>query len=133
MLSAAIDLHRSPHLRLLQFNLHLDDVPNLLKKLNITQWFNSVCESVISTSLVVEVCDSYKDWLACNRIQDTLLALYERMDTFLVYLAPGTRERGLFSKLYEAGIVVEESIWEDEDKQVGHNILTSYLSHDLYA
>ena len=97
------------------------------------RWFNSICESVTSKSLVIEVCGFSKEAELCDKIQDTILVLYERIEAFSVYLLPRTKERGLLSKLYEAGIVVEESIWEDEDKQVGHNILTSYLSHDLYA
>ena len=57
------------------------------------------------------------------------MALYKRMETFSVYLTPGTEETGLFSKLYEVGIVVEEDIDEDEDKQVVYCILSSYLSY----
>ena len=62
----------------------------------------------------------------CDKIQDTLLALYERIETFSVYLTPGTKEKGLFSKLYEVDIVVEEDIGDYENRQVGDCILTSY-------
>ena len=63
----------------------------------------------------------------CDKIQDTLLALRERIETFSVYLPPGTKTKGLFSKLYEVGIVIEGYIGENRDKQVGHSIPTSTL------
>ena len=90
------------------------------------RWFNSICESVTSKSFVVEVRGFTAEVAICNKIQDTLLVLYERIETFSVYLAPGTKDKKLFSKLYEAGIAVEEDVWYDEDKRVGDCILTSY-------
>ena len=54
----------------------------------------------------------------CHKIQDPLLALHERIDTFSVYLAPGTKAKGLFSKLFEAGIEVEEDLWTIAMKEV---------------
>ena len=90
---------------------------------DVIRWFNSICESVTSKSLVVEVRRFTEEVEICDKIQDTLLALYERIETFSVYLKPGTEEKGLFSKLYEVGIVVEENIDEDKDKQVGDRIL----------
>ena len=118
-----IDLRKNPHLRLLQFSLCLDDEE--VGDDDIIRWFNSICESVTSKSLVVEVRRFTEEVEICNNIQDTLLALYERIETFSVYLTPGTKEEGLFSKLYEVGIVIEEDIKFNEDKQVGHSIPTS--------
>ena len=92
------------------------------------RWFGSTCESVTSKSLVVEVHNSSDEVEICNKIQDTLLALYQRIQTFLVYLLPGTKRQGLFPKLYKAGIVVEKYIWRHEDRQV-YCILTFYLLH----
>ena len=126
MLSSEIDLRKNPHLRLLQFDLNLDFSTVRKSQDDVIRWFNSICESVTSKSLVVEVRGFTEKEAICNKIQDTLLALYERTETFSVYLTPGTKEKGLFSKLHEAGIVVEEDVWYDEDKQVGDCILTSY-------
>ena len=117
-LSLDIDLHSHPYLRFLRFNLDFEHEGIKESQGDVVQWFNSICKSAVSDSLIVEVCCYSKGLEVYDKIQDTLLALYERMDTFLVYLAPGTKERERFSKLYEAGIVVEESIWEDEYKQV---------------
>ena len=121
MLSSEIDLSKNPHLRLLQFNLklNLEDEEHRKSQDDVIQWFNSVCESVTSKSLIVEARALSRDVKICNKIQDILLALYERIETFSVYLVPRTKEEGLFPKLYEAGIVVREGILDDEDKQVG--------------
>ena len=126
MLSSEINLRKSPHLRLLQFYLNLNSLAIRESQADVIRWFNSICESVTSKSLVVEVRRFTEEVEICDKIQDTLLALYERIETFSVYLTPGTKEKGLFSKLYEAGIVVEEDVGYDEDKQVGDWILTSY-------
>ena len=111
---------------MLQFDLNLDNSEIVESQDDVIRWFNSICESVTSKSLVVEVHDPSEEAEICGKIQDTLLALYERIETFSVYLLPGTKEKGLFPKLYEAGIVVEKDVGEDEDKQVGDWILTSY-------
>ena len=127
MLSPEIDLHTNPRLRFLEFNLRLDGREIRKSQGDVIRWFNSICESVTSKSLVVEVCDPYYEVKICNKIQDTLLALHERIETFSVYLTPGTKGRGLFSKLYGVGIVFEEDLWLDKNKQVDFGILTSYL------
>ena len=126
MLSSEIDLRKNPHLRLLQLDLNPDNSEIIKSQDDVIQWFNSISESVTSKSLVVEVRGFTEEVEICDKIQDTLLALYERIETFSVYLTPGTKGQGLFSRLYEAGIVVEESIGEDKDKQVGDCILSSY-------
>ena len=125
ILSSEIDLRKNPHLRLLQFDFDLDDSEIRESRDDVIRWFNSICESVTSKSLVVEVCRFSEEVEICDKIQDTLLALYERIGSFLVYLTPGTKEKGLFSKLYEAGIVVERSLdWVEE---VSDYLLTSKL------
>ena len=126
VLSSEIDLCKNPCLRLLQFNLNLMRGEIRKSQGDVIRWFSSICGSVTSKSLVVEVRRFTEEVEICDKIQDTLLALYERIETFSVYLTPGTKEQGLFSKLYEVSIVVEEDIGEDEDKQVGDCILTSY-------
>ena len=121
MLSSEIDIRKNPHLRLLQFDLRLHRSEIRKSQDDVIRWFNSICESVTSKSLVVEVRGFTEEVAICNKIQDTLLALYERIETFSVYLTPGTKEKRLFSKLYEVGIVIEEDIdiWTHENKRVG--------------
>ena len=127
ILSSEIDLRKNPHLLLLQFDLNLDFSAVIKSLDDLIRWFNSICESVTSTSFVVEVLNFPMEVEICDKIQDTLLALRERIETFSVYLTPGTKKWGLFSKLYEVGIVIEEDIGYNEDKQVSHSIPTSYL------
>ena len=127
MLSSEIDLRKNPHLRLLQFDLRLGRSEIRESQNDVIRWFNSICESVTSKSLVVEVLDFSEEVEICDKIQDTLLALRERIETFSVYLRPEKKNQGLFSKLYEVGIVIEEFIWGSEDKEVDHSIPTSYL------
>ena len=125
ILSSEIGLRKNPHLRLLQFDLNLDFSTVRKSQDDVIRWFNSICESVTSKSLVVEAGGFTEEVEICDKIQDTLLALYERIETFSVYLTPGTKAKGLFPKLYEAGIVVEKDIGRDKDKQVG-DCVTSY-------
>ena len=125
ILSSEIDLRKNPHLRLLQFRLSLQDE----SQGHEIRWFNSICESVTSKSLVVDVREFIEEVEICDKIQDTLLALYERIETFSVYLPPRTKRKGLFSKLYEARIVVKEYIEFGKDKRVGCCILVSYLPY----
>ena len=128
--SETFDLSKNPHLRLLKFDLNRKrEKREEIKKSqdDVIRWFNSICESVTSKSLIVEVLNFSMKVEICDKIQDTLLALRERIETFSVYLRPGTKEKGLFSKLYEVGIVIEEDIWTNRDKQVSHSIPTAYL------
>ena len=127
MLSSEIDLRRNPHLRLLQFDLNLNDREIRKSQDDVIRWFDSICESVTSKSLVVEVRGFTEEVEICDKIQDTLLALYERIETFSVYLTPGIKAQALFSKLYEAEIVIEDYTGLVTDKAVGYCILTSYL------
>ena len=125
--SETFDLSKNPHLRLLQLDLRLNIKEIRKSQDDVIRWFNSICESVTSKSLVVEVRNFSIQVGICDKIQDTLLGLRKRIETFSVYLTPGTEEKGLFSKLYEVGIVIEEDIWNSPDKKVGHSIPTSYL------
>ena len=128
ILPPELDLRGSFYLRLLQFDVNIKDGEIRKSQVNhVIQWFNSICESVTSKSLVVEVRWLTQEVETCEKIQDTLLALYERMETFSVYLTPQTNGWVLFSKLHEAGIAIEEDLWKDEGKQVGYCILTPYL------
>ena len=124
--SETVDLSKNPHLRLLQLGLYFGEELRKSED-DAIRWFNSICESVTSKSLIVEMFGFPMEVEICDKIQDTLLALRERIETFSVYLAPGTKENGLFSKLYEVGIVIEEIILNRVDKQVGHSIPTSCL------
>ena len=125
--SETFDLSKNPHLRLLQFDLNLSIEEIRKSQDDVIRWFNSICESVTSKSLIVELGYFFIEVEICDKIQGTLLALRERIETFSVYLPPGTEEKGLFSKLYEVDIVIEEYIGDSEDERVGHGIPTSYL------
>ena len=80
------------------------------------RWFNSICESVTSRSLVVCLDGLYNESEICNKIQDMLLALHTRIETLYILLSTEflfiqhdvdlEDVRKLFSRLYEAGIVV---------------------------
>ena len=115
-----IDLRRHPRLRLLRFNLGLEGIDIIKSQDYVIQWFASICASISSDSLALELDPFSEDLGVCNRIQDILLALYSRIEIFLVYLPIGTQKRRLFSKLYEVGIVVEGDLREDRDDTVCH-------------
>ena len=133
IISSEIDLRKNPHLRLLQFDLNL----NRESQDDMIQWFNSICESVTSKSLVVEVRGLTKEVEICNKIQDTILALNARIESLSVYLfnTDGFGDeiiemdaiRKLFSKLYEKGIVIEKRL--DNEESVGCYFLASKLPH----
>ena len=131
--SETFDLSKNPHLRLLQFDLNLNKEGIRKSQDDVIRWFNSICESVTSNSLIVDVDTLFMEVEICDKIQDTLLALRERIETFSVYLTPGTKEKGLFSKLYEVGIVIEEYIMNSEIRQVGRSIPTSYICKNLFS
>ena len=132
-LASEIDLRNYPHLRLLQFNFHSKHEGIRKAWDNVHKWFNSICESVSSKSLVVEVRGFFEELGRCNKIQDTLLGLHTRSDNFSVYLPAGTEKKRMFPKLYEAGIVVEGYIGQYTDKPVGHCILSSYTRSSSFS
>ena len=101
---------------------------------DVTQWFNSICESLTSKSLAVEVLGLSNEPESCNKIQETLLALYARIGTLSIYIQERHLQeqvvdpegsRRLFSRLYETGIVVERRLGYDE--AVSYYPLTSEL------
>ena len=131
-LSSEIDLRTSPHLQLLQFDLHLHKKNMRKSQGDMILWFNSICSGVQSKSLVIEVSGFSEEVEICNKIQDTLLALNARIETLSVQLfcsysdASTTKKRRkkncrkLFPKLYEKGVVVER-------RRKGGKLVCSYF------
>ena len=140
ILSSEIDLRKNPHLRLLQFNFSLGEKKIRDSQDDVIRWFNSICESVTSRSLVVGLDGLFNESEICNKIQDMLLALHTRIGTLSIFLSTKCfpREnvdledvRKLFPRWYEAGIVVEK--WLDRirnrDEAVSGHFLTSKLPY----
>ena len=137
ILSSEIDLRKNTHLRLLQFDLSLEEVSIRGSQGDVVQWFNSICESVTSRSLVVDLYGLSKESETCNKIQEILLTLQARIKNLSIFISgkeyDGTQQvdledvRKLFSRLYEAGIVVEK--WLDEDEEVSSYLLTSQIPY----
>ena len=139
MVPSDIDLRNHRHLRLLQFDLD-SEKGNVRNSLDyVLQWFNLICGSVTSKSLAVEVRRFHEWQKTCDKIQDTLLALNARIETFSVYLSSDDwveeeavrkeKMRKLFSGLYKAGVevIVQEDRWMYEEDGVCHYILTYLL------
>ena len=124
MLSSEINLSRHRHLQFLQFSLRLKDEGGGESRDDVIRSFTSICESVTSKSLVVEVYGLTDESDICNKIQDTLLALRARLGAFSLYLSEEHWDEGilvnkedirkLFSKLYEKGVVAEKFLYSDE-------------------
>ena len=108
----------------------------------VIRWFKSICDSVTSKSLSIEVhgFDGSDTWLV---VQDTLVALNARIGTLLVYLSSNlVRPRGgkltkknirrLLPRLYKAGIkvVVQQHSWMSEDEMVC-DCISTYLLFSL--
>ena len=87
ILSSEIDLRKNPHLRLLQLDFHLEVEKIRDSQDDVIRWFNSICESVTSRSLVVGLAGLSNKSETCNKIEDVLLALYTRIDTLSVFLS----------------------------------------------
>ena len=124
MPSSEIDLRKNPHLRLLQIDLALEEEKIRESQNDVLQWFNSICESVTSNSLVLDLFGLFNESEICNKIQDIVLTLHTRIETLSIFLSRGCFRgqehvdledvRKLFSRVYEAGIVVEKSLEDDE-------------------
>ena len=136
ILSSEIDLRKNTHLRLLQFDLSLEEVSIRGSQGDVVQWFNSICKSVTSRSLVVDLYGLSDESNLCNKIQDMLLALHTRIETLSVFLSVKCfcRQdvdledvRKLFSRLYEKGIVIEKRL--DDDQSVCCYFLTCKLPY----
>ena len=131
-----IDFRKNHHLRLLQVHFGLGKDKSR-KSHNAIRWFGSICESVTSKSLVVQLHGLINESELCDKIQDALLALYGRIETLSIFLSGDHGDfrgkidledlRKLFSRLYEVGIVVEKLL--DKDEAVGDYLLTSNLSY----
>ena len=103
------------------------------------RWFNSLCESVISRSLVVGLEGLFNESEICNKIQEILLALHTRIENLSIFVSGKDHfgkqvvdledVRKLFSRLYEAGIVVEKWLYRDGDETVSGYLLTSKLPY----
>ena len=137
ILSSEIDLRKNPHLRLLQFNFRLEVEKIRDSQDDAIRWFNSICESVTSRSLVVCLYGLFNESEICNKIQEILLALHARIENLSIFISGkkynGTQGVDLedmrknFSRLYEAGIVVEK--WLDRDEEVSGYLLTPKLPY----
>ena len=136
ILSSEIDLRKSPHLRLLRFNFSFEVEKIRDSQDDVIRWFNSICESVTSRSLFVNLFGLTTESEMCNKIQDILLALHTRIETLSILLSSCFRGqqrldtedvRKLFSRLYEVGIVVEEWLYHGGDEAVSGYLLTSKL------
>ena len=137
ILSSEIDLRKNPHLRLLQFNFRLGEEKIIGSQDDVIRWFNSICESVTSRSLVVGLYGLSNESEICNEIQEILLALHAKIENLSIFISgkkyDGTQQvdledvRKLFPRLYEAGIVVEKWLDYFGDETVSDDLLTSKL------
>ena len=139
ILSSEIDLRKNTHLRLLQFDLSLEEVSIRGSQGDVVQWFNSICKSVTSRSLVVCLYGLSNEAEICNKIQEILLALHAKIENLSIFISgkddSGTQQvdledvRKLFPRLYEAGIVVEKWLAYSGDEAVSGYLLTSKLPY----
>ena len=139
MLSSEIDLRKNPHLRVLQFDFRLEVEKIRDSQDDVIRWFNSICESVTSRSLVVCLYGLSNESETCDKIQEILLALHARIENLSIFLSgrkyDGTEGvdlkdvRKLFSRLYETGIVVEKWLDRDRDEAVSGYLLISKLPY----
>ena len=136
ILSSEINLCKNPHLQLLQFNFSLWTEMNGDLQDDMIRWINSICESVTSRSLVVELCGLSNESEICHRIEDILLSLHTRIETLSMFISTkcfsGQKVdledvRKLFSRLYEVGIVVEKWLGWNGNEVVSGYFLTSNL------
>ena len=139
ILSSEIDLRKNTHLRLLQFNFFLGEKKIRDSQDDVIRWFNSICESVTSRSLVVGLDRLSHESEICNKIQDILLALHTRIENLSIFVSGKDHfgmqvvdledVRKLFSRLYEKGIVVEQRLDHFGDEAVSGYLLISKLPY----
>ena len=139
ILSLEIDLHKNPHLRLLQLNFSFEEEYIRDSQDDVIRWFNSICESVTSRSLVVDLYGLSNDSEICNKIQEILLALHAKIENLSIFVSGkdhiGTQQvdlkdvRKLLSRLYEAGTVIEKWLGSYGDGAVSSHLLTSKLAY----
>ena len=139
ILSSEIDLRKNPHLRLLQFNFSLEAKKIRDSQDNEIRWFNSICESVTSRSLVLCLYGLSNESQICDKIQELLLALHARVENLSIFIS-GKDYIGrhtvdledvqkLFSRLYEVGIVFEKWLYWNGDEAVSGYLLTPKLPY----
>ena len=123
MYSSEIDLHKNPRLRLLQLDLNFRERKLIKLRDDAIRWFDSICKSVTSKSLVIEVRDFSEKAKICNKIQDTLLALNARIGTLAICLLDSHQLRvsseidvirKLFPRLCRKGIVIKRRLSDNE-------------------
>ena len=139
ILSSEIDLRKHHHLRLLQFDFSFKEEKIRESQGDVIRWFNSICESVTSRSLVGGLRGLVNEPEICNKIQYILLALHTRIGTLSIFLStkcfPRKQNvdledvRKLFSRLYEVGIVVEKWLYHNGDEAVSGHLLPFKLPH----
>ena len=139
ILSSEIDLRKNPHLRLLQFDFSLWEKKIRDSQDDVVRWFNSICESVTSRSPVVCLYGLSNESETCNEIQEILLVLPARIENLSIFISGKDHVgrhtvdledvRKLFSRLYEAGIVVEKWLVWNGDEAVSGYLLTSKLPY----
>ena len=75
---------------------------------DVIPWLRSVCQSLVSPSLKIQLFELPEDSELCAEIEGMLLALNTTAMSLDIYLDVYHDERfTLFPKLYEAGIVTE--------------------------
>ena len=124
---------------MLQFDFRLGEEEIRDSQADVIRWFNSICESVTSRSLVVGLDGLFNRSEICNKIEDTLLALHARLENLSIFLSTSSFHRKSkvdledvrkqFSRLYEAGIVVGKLLLYFEDEAVSGYLLTSTLPY----
>ena len=139
ILSSEIDLRKNPHLRLLQFDFSFEVEKIRDSQNDVIRWFNSICESVTSRSLVVGLDGLSNESEICNKIQEILLALHAKIENLSIFISGKDHVgrhrvdledvRKLFSRLYEAGIVIEKWLGAYGDEAVSDYLLTSKLPY----
>ena len=106
-----VDLHRHQKLESLQFYLGLGEEDSRDEEREaVVKWFKSVCETVTSQSLKIEVSGLPHQWYSCSEIEEVLLALskkvkelHVRVDEEFYYAEE------IFPKLHRDGILMVEN------------------------
>ena len=90
----------------------------------MTQWFESTCKSITSQSITIALESLPEEIESCGKIEETVLDLNGRMEDLTVYLCgnevnpnevmSAKEVQTRFSKLYEAGIVVDKVVWDSQ-------------------
>ena len=99
---------------MLQCSLHLQDNEDSVLEDATVQWFRSLCESVASEKITIQVEGFPKGVDGCRTIEDTLLSLNAHgklTENRPIYLDEWRVDREtLFPRLYGLGIVTQNYI-----------------------